>query len=286
MARRILPALLTTAVSLPLGCAPQATMARASSASSGEWVAGPARSPRAGEALFTDSLALLRDPEDGNRVPGPDGLVALMKPDRQHHPRLYLARESAPESLSLLIDRYATQPRWAPSGRRLACTVWKSRRRPWELCIIAPGKADTSYPLPQANAVRYRWAPDARRIAVNGTLEGGSASILYVVDTKTGVVTTLDTMSVYSEYEMDWSPDSKVLAASRPVRIAGMDDVTESEIWVFDLEGRRSRVVSGNGCVNGPPRWVDNRRLLFTRQCQPVAGSKTLVMDLALKKGR
>src|SRR5262249_17856398 len=124
-------------------------------------------------------------------------------------------------------------------------------------------------------------------IAVSGTLEGGAASILYVVDTSTGVVTTLDTMNVYSEYEMDWSPDSRVLAASRPVSLAEMEDVTESEIWGFDLEGRHTRVVAGNGCVNGSPRWVDTRRLMFTRECkQSPRGSKTLVFDVTLKRGR
>src|SRR6266540_524019 len=141
-----------------VGCMPQSrtTGASAASSPSATLVVGRPRQMFPGETTFEDTLPLLREPENGNAAPGPHGMLAVMRADHQHHPRVYIVRQTMPDSLQLLIDRYATKPRWAPVGERLACTVWKSRRQPWALCIVSLGKPDTLYPLPGANAVRYR----------------------------------------------------------------------------------------------------------------------------------
>lgn len=233
----------------------------------------------AGETAFEDTLPLLREPDNSNVAPGPRGMVALMKADRQHHPRLYLTDPARPDSMRLLIDRYATKPRWAPVGERLACTVWKSRTFPWNLCIITLDRADTLYPLPHANAVRYRWSPDAKYLAVSATLEGGAASVLYLVDARTGQHHALDTLQVYSDYDVGWSPDSRMLAASRPTQLADTEEVIEAEIWIYDLKGRRVRAASAAGRANVAPRWVDSRRLLFTREQSETHGRESLVVE-------
>ena len=268
-----------------LGCPTQSTLVGAPTASSSLVVGvGKPRPPLSGEAPFEDTLQLLRDPVNSNFAPGPNGMIAVMKADSQHHPRLYILMPSGPDSIRLLIDRWATTPRWAPSGERIACKVWKSRRRPRELCIVSLGKPDTLYPLPGTNAVRYRWSPDARYLAVNGTLEGGVASVLYLVDTSTGQASALDTLPVYSNYDIGWSPDSRTFAVSRPIRLAEMEDVLESELWVFDVAGRHARVVPADGRAHHTPRWVDGKRLLFRRESPTTRAGETLVVDIQYAK--
>jgi len=263
------------------GCLPQSQTAGASAAptNAAPLTFGAPRPALAGETAFEDTLPLLREPDNSNVAAGPRGMVALMKADRQHHPRLYLTDPAIPDSMRLLIDRYATKPRWAPVGERLACTVWKSRTFPWSLCIISLDRADTLYPLPKANAVRYRWSPDAEHLAVSATLEGGAASVLYLVDARTGHHQALDTLQVYSDYDVGWSPDSRMLAASRPMQLADTEEVIEAEIWVYDLKGRRVRAVPAAGRANVAPRWVDSRRLLFTREQSDTKGREYLVVE-------
>jgi dipeptidyl aminopeptidase/acylaminoacyl peptidase len=262
-----------------VGCVPESRTAAASANLMALGFGAP-RPARAGESAFEDTLPLLREPENSNVVPGPRGLVAFMKPDPQHHPRLYLKQQTESDSMRLLIDRYATNPRWAPVGERLACTVWKSRTFPWSLCIVSLGRADTLYPLPHANAVRYRWSPDAKYLAVSATLPGGTASVLYLVDTRTGQYRAVDTLQVYSDYDLGWSPDSRMVAASRPTRLANMEEIAEAEIWIYDLAGQRLQVVSAQGRANLAPRWVDARRLLFTREDPNARGRETFVVEL------
>lgn len=265
-----------------LGCLPRSESARASESTPAltvRFVRSP-RPPHVGESAFEDTLPLLKEPENSNLVPGPSGLIALMKADAQHHPRLYLRRPSSSDSLSLLIDRYATKPVWAPVGERVACTVWKSRTLPWSLCILTIGEPDTLYPIPDANVVRYRWSPDARHLAVSATLPGGAASILYLVNTRTGSSRALDTLTVYSDYEMGWSPDSRLLAVSRPTRLADMEEVLESELWIHDLSGHRLLAVPADGHANISPRWVDAARILFTRANATRGAHESLVVEL------
>lgn len=234
----------------------------------------------AGETAFEDTLPLLLEPAEGNVAHGPGGLVALMKADAQHHPRLYLRRPGS-DSLQLLVDRFATKPRWAPVGERIACTVWKSRTLPWSLSILTVGEPDTLYPLPDVNAVRYRWSPDGSHLAVSATLPGGIASILYLVDSRTGAHRSLDTLHVYSDYDCGWSPDSRLLAVSTPIRLADTEEVLESEIWIYDLTGRRNLAVPAEGRANVSPRWVDTGRFLFTREPNSARGTReTLVVEL------
>lgn len=265
-----------------LGCLPRSNSAGASESTPTltTYSVGRPRPPRVGESAFEDTLPLLAEPENSNHVPGPSGLVALMKADARHHPRLYLRRPSSADSMSLLIDRYATKPLWAPVGERIACTVWKSRALPWSLCILTVGKPDTLYPIPDANVVRYRWSPDARHLAVSATLPGGAASILYLIDTRTGSSRALDTLAVYSDYEMGWSPDSRLLAVSRPTRLADMEEVLESEIWIHDLSGHRLLAVPAEGHANITPRWVDTDRVLFTRATAARGAQEALVVEL------
>lgn len=239
------------------------------------------RASRPDETSFEDALPLPKEPDNSNVAPGPRGLIALMKADRQHHPRLYLTDPAKPDSMQLLIDRYATKPRWAPVGERLACTVWRSRTFPWSLSLISIGRADTLYPLPHANAVRYRWSPDARHLAVSATLEGGAASALYLVDARGGQHRALDTLQVYSDYDVGWSPDSRMLAASRPTQLADTEEVLEAEVWIYDLSGRRVLAVPAAGRANVAPRWVDNDRLLFTREQSDAHPRESLVVELA-----
>ena len=249
----------------------------------GEWHAGRPRPPKQGEVPFEDAFPLLQDPQDLNYSPGPGGLLAVVKTDAKHHPRIYL-HDSSSATPRLLIDRIANQPKWAPQGERIACTVWKSLTRPWELCIVTLGKADTLYPSFGAHAVQYRWSPDAKYLAVQGTLYGRARSVLAVIETSQGGARIVDSLGILSDYEFGWSPDSRKIAVSRPVRLAQMEQVAEAELWVIGVEGSGAKLASSTGFIYRSRRWIDDTRLLFARERPSSQSSETLVLDVGRAK--
>jgi len=134
--------------------------------------------------------------------------------------------------------------------------------------------------------VRYRWSPDAKYLAVQGTLYHQARSVLLVIETSRGKAMTLDSLALLSDYEFDWSPNSRQIAVSRPVRLADVEQVSEAELWVFDVEGRGAKLAPSSGFANGNPRWVDDKRLLFTRQKFGSSSSQRFVVDLVHNRSR
>jgi len=63
-----------------------------------------------------------------------------------------------------------------------------------------------------------------------------------------------------------------------------MEDVLESELWVFDVAGRHARVVPADGRAHHTPRWVDGKRLLFRRESPTTRAGETLVVDIQYAK--
>jgi Tol biopolymer transport system component len=249
------------------------------------WRMSSPRPPKHGEIPYEISLPQLQDPQNLNYSPGPDGLVAVVKTDAAHHPHIYL-QDSTSASPRLLIDRIANKPKWSPQGKRIACTVWKSLDRPWNLCIVTLGKPDTLYPSFSAHTVRYRWSPDAKYLAVQGTLYNEDRSVLVVVETSQGTATVLDSLQLLSDYEFSWAPDSRKLAVSRPTRLADVEQVAEAELWIFDVSGNGAKVVRSAGHLQRNPQWIDDTRVLFSQEGLGGQPGQALVVEISRQTSR
>jgi Tol biopolymer transport system component len=277
MQRGLRVAAVTVGCGVFLGCAIELPQSRAVGGSPpSDCLVDAPRAPRPTE--LPDQQR--EDPPSPNDARGPDGLRAVVKIGRDHHPRIFL-EDSTANSSRLLIDRFANKPSWAPDGKRIACSVWKSRQRPWELCVLDLARGDTLYPALGASAVKYRWSANSRFLAVEGTIYGRPTSALFLVDPISGGVRLIDSLDVFSDYELSWSPNSRAIAVVRPVELLATEDVAESELWMFNLVGHGCRLMSAGGAQNHYPQWIDDARLLFVREWRDgLRSPQSLVLDM------
>lgn len=244
------------------------------------WQVLRTRPPRAGEAPFTETVRLLREPTSANDVPGPDSLRFVVRRDQQHKPAIYLQRGTT-EPGELLLAR-ASGPRVSPNGRYLACIVWHSIQRPWNLVLLDLRSRKTSEPALDGCASPYSWSPDAKWLAVMVTPCQSPKSRLALVSIETGRVRWVDSLSVYADYEFGWSPDSRHLAVVRATAVdRESEDPTATELWVISDGGRhRCQLPVAAGYVFSEPKWINNSALQVDR-ARRGGGHERVVIELS-----
>jgi len=100
-----------------------------------------------------------------------------------------------------------------------------------------------------------RWSPDGTKVAYLFTPTGGSSD-LYLMN-QDGSNARNITMSVASETDVAWSPDSATIAFVR-------ESAGGSDIWTIDAAGTNVRNVTFDQGINARPRWSpDGNSLLF-----------------------
>jgi dipeptidyl aminopeptidase/acylaminoacyl peptidase len=224
-------------------------------------VAG-ARARTAADQPFEDRNPLLKNPDDQNRVKGPGSLVAVVKSDSLHHPQIYIEDEATGERRHLLRG---SKPKWSPDGTRIACEVWKSMERPWMLSIVDLKTGKTFEPEIGCLVDTYRWSPDARSIAVGGTLYGKSVNVLCLVRLPAGTSRMLDTLPVFAAYEdLTWSPDSRALVVTRATAVNAEEENTAADLWLFDGEGRRCALTNTPDVIEESPQWINAESVLYS----------------------
>lgn len=218
-----------------------------------------------GEVAFTERERLLREPENANRVPGPDSLWFLVKKNAQHKPAIFLEDHRTGQS-DMLIDR-ASGPRVSPDGKYLACIVWHSVKRPWNLTLLDLKTRKTIEPLLDGCASPYAWSPDGKWLAVMVTPCQSPQSRLALVAVPSGRVRWIDSLSVFADYEFGWSPDSRNLAVIRPTTVdRESEEPTATELWIFSNAGRsKCRLAASPGFIDRSPRWITNSTVLIDR---------------------
>lgn len=229
------------------------------------WRVIDVRDPREHEDAWEPRHPLLRDPLDANRVPGLPPLVAVVRTDAQRHPHLVVENTARRTSHAVGGDRWLSQPRWSPDGRLLACTVWKSRQRPWNLCLVDVASGRVTEPALDLQVSSMRWSPDSRHIAVSGARSARDVVVLAVVAADDGEARIVDSLGVYADHEFSWSPDGATLAVARPTGLVVGQEIVESQLWLVALDGRRCPIVRAPGQVVREPRWVDARRVRFVQ---------------------
>jgi len=236
-----------------------------------------------GEIPFADTVRLLREPDNANYVPGPDSLWFVVRKNQQHKPAIYLENRASGRS-ELLIDR-ASGPRVSPDGKFLACIVWRSVQRPWNLVLLDLKSRRLTEPDLDGCASPYAWSPDAKWLAVMATPCQSPKSRLALVSVETGRVRWVDSLAVYADYEFGWSPDSHNLVVVRPTAIdRESEDPTVTELWMISDGGRRRcRLPAAPGYVFSQPKWISNSALGIDRARR---GSSDERVVLELSEGK
>jgi len=147
----------------------------------------------------------------------------------------------------------------------IACVVWKSQQEPWTLTIVDLDGRHLRQPLRNFNVMGFSWSPDSRWIAVTGALATPARGILALVSVPDERGTVVDTLRVLSDYEIGWAPDSKRIAVSRPTAIDAEEEVTAADLWLVETNGKKCSLLAGSNSVASAPRWVDGRRIRYTR---------------------
>ena len=226
------------------------------------WSVTGSRVRAAADIPFEDRNPLLKSPGDPNRVKGPGNLVAIVKSDSLHHPQIYIEDVATGKRRHLLRG---SKPKWSPDGTRIACEVWKSLERPWNLCIVDVKTGKAVEPDIGCLVDTYRWSPDGRSIAVGGTLPGKSVNVLCLVRLPAGTGQMLDTLPVFAAYEdLTWSPDSRALVVTRATSVNAEEENTAADLWLFDGEGRRCALTETVGVVEESPQWIDRGSILYS----------------------
>lgn len=227
-----------------------------------KWTVSASRRATPTDRPYKDHHPLLKDPENPNRVQGPDNVVAVVKSDSLHHPQIYLEDLTTGERRHLIRG---SKPRWSPDGTKIACKIWRSLKRPWVLCIVDVKTGKAIEPDIVSLAARYQWSPDGQSIAVTGTLPGRPVNVLSWVHLTTGESRMLDTLPVFGAYEnLAWSPNSRALVVSRISAVDALEEATAADLWIFDERGNRCALTTSQEFIEEHPNWINDHDILTT----------------------
>lgn len=226
------------------------------------WSVTGSRARTETDTPFEDRNPLLKSPDDPNRVQGPGRLVAIVKSDSLHHPQIYIEDGATGKRRHLLRG---SKPKWSPDGTRIACEIWKSLERPWNLCVVDVKTGKALEPDIGCLVDTYRWSPDGRSIAVGGTLYGKSVNVLCLVRLPGGTSQMLDTLPVFAAYEdLTWAPNSRAFVVTRASAVNAEEENTAADLWLFDLERRRCALTETPDAIEESPQWLDATSLLYS----------------------
>lgn len=272
---RLAPAVLVLLTSSNPGC---------SAAAPCTWEIAESRVAEPRDTVYEDRDPLRKDPENANRVPGPLGLVAVVRTDKLHHPHIFI-EDSRRGTSRQLLPQIASEPRWSPDGTRLACIAWMSPTEPWVLTVVGRDGRGILQPLRGVNVMDFKWSPDSKHFAVTATLPKQPRSVLALVALPRASA-VYDTSRVLADYEFDWSPDSRLLAIVRPTAIDADEEVTASDLWLMDVTGKRCPLIVGPDFVETAPKWIDSRHLRYMRyrKSDPQRTTEDVVVVLAPAK--
>ena len=147
---------------------------------------------------------MLGEPEDANSVPGPGTLRAVVRNLEGHHPSI-LIEEIASGSSRLLLKPWATQPKWSPDGRWIACNAYGSPSAPYNLALVEVASGRAWLPHLGTQIGEYRWSPDSQRLALELPTAAGGFTVLGFFSLSEQAFTPVDTLTLFADYRFAWS---------------------------------------------------------------------------------
>jgi tricorn protease len=143
---------------------------------------------------------------------------------------------------------------WSPDGKQIAYLS----DHPGEYQIFLIDQAATGTPRQLTSSLnnyvyRLQWSPDNKKI-----LFSDRNQTLQYVDVATGAITTVTTNKVWEITDYNWSPDSKWITWTNPIR-SGMN-----QIMLYELATGKSHEVTQSWYASSNPEFsTDGKYLLF-----------------------
>ena len=218
---------------------------------------------------------------DPSSVLGPDSL-RLVVDAPQGHPRVFIEdmRTGARDDV---VGVWATRPVWSPDGRFVACETYPSQEQSYQLAVIDRRTRKRIVVEAQVAADEYRWSPDSRWIAVEGVERGTNHVVLSVYDLAHRRLRRIATTPALGSYGLSWSPDSKLLAFTKPTEVSEDETVLEADLWVAPTSNwRPCRVRATQDEVESQPEWLSDAALLVKSvpRTAPRSAGRELVFEL------
>lgn len=237
----------------------------------GDWIIVSSRPAGPRDIPFDEGVPMLGEPVDRNNVPGPGTLRAVV---RNRHPRVFI-ENSATGSSRALLDQWACLPLWSPDGKWIACSVYGSPQRPYNLGLVEMASEKLLLPELHGGLGEFKWSPDSRRLALEVNDPMGGFTVLGFFSLATRAFQPVDTLTLFADYDFAWSPDSRTIAVSKPTFTDPNNEgeVTRSDLWLMSVSGTRYRLVQGKGYLAAMPRWVDSTHVRYVRDVWKVDGS-------------
>ena len=272
-------AIRSVAAALVLGAVALSKGVATSTASPCPLIIVSSRHASARDSTVDDRLSALREPANPNRVPGPGSLVAVVRTDSLHRPHIFI-EDTTRKARRLLLPDGASEPRWSPDGRMIACVAWKSQQEPWVLTIVDVDGGHLRQPIRKFNVMGFSWSPNGQWIAANGAMATKARGILAMVSVSANRGTVVDTLRVLADYEVGWAPDSRCIAISRPTAIDVEEEVMAADLCLIQTNGSKCPLLVSQTFIPSAPRWVDQRHLRYTRVTRGGQESEDIVLEL------
>jgi len=151
--------------------------------------------------------------------------------------------------------RKPENPNYAPGPEGAAAVVETDREHFRHLFLEDPLTGSSTE---LAFGSEPRWSPDGKWIAFTGWKSAERPSMFCLVDPATGKISEPEEGVAAEEYA--WSPDGLLIA------VAGRrwSDDEPTDIWLVELDGGVCRLTETPAVDEGAPRWLDDRRILYS----------------------
>ena len=219
------------------------------------------RAARDDELRLVDRNPLLGEPPNANDAPGPGSLRARVRNDSLHHPHIDVDDVSRGTSRRLCSG---CMPRWSPDGKWIAFNGWQSRERPYVLRIVDPVTGSVRQIDAIDHIEDYAWSPDATKLGFAAMRTQHFRWEIGWVDIPEGTVHLAGIDQGPAEYgHFAWAPDGLRFVVNR-YEYEHDDSLHSSDLWLYDLGGRRCRLTTTPRTDEEDAGWIDDRSIRFT----------------------
>jgi len=219
---------------------------------------------------------------DPKSVTGPDSLRLVDVNDSEHHPRVFI-EDRKTGARDDIVGTSASRPAWSPNGRFVACLAYQPEDQASELTVVDRRTRKRVVNDLGVSADEYRWSPDSRWIAVDGVEKGTNHVVLSVYDVTRGRRTRLASTSAFGSFGLSWSPDSRLLAFTKPTAVDEDETILAADMWIAQPSGGLPcRIRATPTEIESRPEWISNTAVLLTSvpSSDPHGAGRQLVFEL------